>query len=50
MKKGAVKLWERCAFAFQDWWITEFEAFSTTFGKKARTKAWMALQNMRCWG
>jgi len=37
-EKSAIKLWEHNAFAFQDWWITEFEAFSTTFGKKGADK------------
>jgi site-specific DNA-methyltransferase (adenine-specific) len=35
---SAIKLWEQNAFAFQDWWITEFEAFSSTFGKKGADK------------
>ncbi len=30
----AQRLWKENAFAFQDWWITEFEAFSSTFGTK----------------
>ncbi|MEY3220152.1 MAG: hypothetical protein RIT27_1509 [Pseudomonadota bacterium] len=33
-KESAIKLWEENPFAFQDWWITEFEVFSSTFGKK----------------
>jgi site-specific DNA-methyltransferase (adenine-specific) len=33
-KGSAIKLWEENPFAFQDWWITEFEVFSSTFGKK----------------
>lgn len=37
-EKSAIKLWEQNAFAFQDWWITEFEAFSSTFGKKGADK------------
>jgi site-specific DNA-methyltransferase (adenine-specific) len=32
--ESAQRLWKENAFAFQDWWITEFEAFSTTFGTK----------------
>lgn len=31
---SALKLWVENPFAFQDWWITEFEAFSSTFGTK----------------
>jgi len=31
---SAIRLWEENPFAFQDWWITEFEAFSSTFGTK----------------
>ncbi len=33
-KQSAHRLWEENPFAFQDWWITEFEAFSSTFGTK----------------
>ncbi len=33
-KESAIKLWEQNPFAFQDWWIMEFEVFSSTFGKK----------------
>ena len=36
--QSAKLLWEKNPFAFQDWWITEFEAFSTTFGKKGADK------------
>ncbi|MEO8168899.1 MAG: DNA methyltransferase [bacterium] len=35
---SAKKLWEANPFAFQDWWITEFEAFSATFGTKGADK------------
>lgn len=31
---SAKKLWQENPFAFQDWWITQFEAFSSTFGSK----------------
>ena len=37
-KQSAVKLWEQNPFAFQDWWIMEFEAFSSTFGGKGADK------------
>ncbi len=37
-ENSAVKLWEQNAFAFQDWWIMEFGAFSTMFGKKGADK------------
>lgn len=37
-KKSAEMLWEKNPFAFQDWWITEFEAFSSTFGTKGADK------------
>jgi len=37
-KESAIKLWEENPFAFQDWWITEFEVFSTTFGTKGADK------------
>jgi SAM-dependent methyltransferase len=35
---SAIRLWQQNPFAFQDWWITEFCAFSTTFGKKGADK------------
>jgi site-specific DNA-methyltransferase (adenine-specific) len=35
---SAIKLWEQNPFAFQDWWIMEFEVFSTTFGTKGADK------------
>lgn len=37
-KQSAIKLWEQNPFAFQDWWVTEYEAFSSTFGKKGADK------------
>jgi site-specific DNA-methyltransferase (adenine-specific) len=37
-KISAEKLWEQNPFAFQDWWITEFDVFSTTFGTKGADK------------
>ena len=33
-EQSANSLWQQNPFAFQDWWITEFEAFSSTFGTK----------------
>jgi site-specific DNA-methyltransferase (adenine-specific) len=35
---SARRLWVENPFAFQDWWITEFEAFSSTFGTKGADK------------
>jgi site-specific DNA-methyltransferase (adenine-specific) len=35
---SALKLWKENPFAFQDWWITEFDAFSSTFGTKGADK------------
>ena len=35
---SALNLWKENPFAFQDWWITEFEAFSSTFGTKGADK------------
>jgi site-specific DNA-methyltransferase (adenine-specific) len=37
-EQSAQRLWKENAFAFQDWWITEFEAFSATFGTKGADK------------
>jgi len=37
-EQTAKKLWERDPFAFQDWFITEFGAFSSTFGTKGADK------------
>jgi site-specific DNA-methyltransferase (adenine-specific) len=31
-------LWKQNPNAFQDWWLTEFEVFSTTFGTKGADK------------
>lgn len=36
--QSAIKLWEQNPFAFQDWWIMEFGAFSTTYGAKGADK------------
>jgi site-specific DNA-methyltransferase (adenine-specific) len=33
-EQSAIRLWEQNPFAFQDWWITELEAFSTTYAGK----------------
>ncbi len=35
---SAVELWKQNPNAFQDWWLTEFEVFSTTFGTKGSDK------------
>lgn len=35
---SARQLAEQAPFAFQDWWITEFDAFSSTFGTKGADK------------
>ncbi len=35
---SAIRLWQQNPFAFQDWWITEFCAFSMTFGRKGADK------------
>ncbi len=35
---SAVRLWNENPFAFQDWWLTEFEVFSTTEGTKGSDK------------
>jgi DNA modification methylase len=35
---SALKLWQENAFAFQDWWLMEYEVFSTTFGTKGPDK------------
>ena len=35
---SAIRLWNENPFAFQDWWLTEFEVFSTTEGKKGADK------------
>lgn len=35
---SAIRLWNENPFAFQDWWLTEFEVFSTTEGTKGADK------------
>ncbi|MCK9211633.1 MAG: restriction endonuclease [Ignavibacteriaceae bacterium] len=35
---SAIELWKQNPNAFQDWWLTEFEVFSTTFGSKGADK------------
>jgi len=35
---SAVKLWKENPNAFQDWWLTELEVFSTTYGSKGADK------------
>jgi site-specific DNA-methyltransferase (adenine-specific) len=35
---SAIKLWQENAFAFQDWWLMEYEVFSTTLGTKGPDK------------
>lgn len=37
-EQSAVALWQQNPNAFQDWWLTEFEVFSTTFGTKGADK------------
>lgn len=37
-EKSAIKLWEENEFAFQDWWLTELEVFSTTEGTRGPDK------------
>lgn len=37
-EKSAIELWKQNPNAFQDWWLTEFEVFSTTFGTKGADK------------
>ena len=37
-QQSAIRLWQENAFAFQDWWLTEFEVFSTTEGTKGADK------------
>ncbi|MGE0083993.1 MAG: DNA methyltransferase [Desulfococcaceae bacterium] len=37
-EQSAIKLWEQNPFAFQDWWITEFGAFSATYSGKGADK------------
>jgi site-specific DNA-methyltransferase (adenine-specific) len=33
-EQSAMKIWQENPFAFQDWWISEFDVFSSTFGTK----------------
>jgi DNA modification methylase len=33
-EQSAMKLWKENPFAFQDWWISEFDVFSSTYGTK----------------
>lgn len=37
-EQSAIELWRQNPNAFQDWWLTEFEVFSTTFGTKGPDK------------
>lgn len=37
-EQSAIELWRQNPNAFQDWWLTEFEVFSTTFGTKGADK------------
>lgn len=37
-EQSAIRLWNENPFAFQDWWLTEFEVFSTTEGTKGADK------------
>jgi site-specific DNA-methyltransferase (adenine-specific) len=37
-EQSAIKLAKENPFAFQDWWISEFEVFSSTFGTKGADK------------
>ena len=37
-EQSAIELWKQNPFAFQDWWLTEFEVFSTTYGTKGADK------------
>lgn len=37
-ENSAKELWKQNPNAFQDWWLTEFEVFSTTFGTKGADK------------
>jgi site-specific DNA-methyltransferase (adenine-specific) len=37
-ENSAMKLWKENPFAFQDWWISEFEVFSSTYGTKGADK------------
>jgi site-specific DNA-methyltransferase (adenine-specific) len=37
-KGSAIELWNQNPFAFQDWWVTEFEVHSPTYGTKGADK------------
>lgn len=37
-EQSAHKLWKENPFAFQDWWISEFDVFSSTYGTKGSDK------------
>jgi len=37
-ENSAKALWKQNPFAFEDWWLTEFEVFATTYGKKGADK------------
>ena len=37
-EQSAIELWKQNPFAFQDWWLTEFEVFSTTYGTRGADK------------
>ena len=37
-EQSAIRLWNENPNAFQDWWLTEFEVFSTTEGTKGADK------------
>ncbi|MDZ7626261.1 MAG: restriction endonuclease [Ignavibacteriaceae bacterium] len=37
-EQSTIELWKQNPNAFQDWWLTEFEVFSTTFGTKGADK------------
>ena len=37
-EKSAIQLWKQNPFAFQDWWVMEYEVMSMTEGKKGADK------------
>ncbi len=37
-ENSAKALWKQNPFAFEDWWLTEFEVFATTYGTKGADK------------
>lgn len=37
-EQSAIRLWKENEFAFQDWWLTELEVFSTTEGTRGPDK------------